>query len=140
MTECCRPCHGQGRTRTRDSVALEVICAASSARRRRRPARRIVVRAAPEVVDWLEMHDEEVRRALARRGAARVQLRGARGICPRRLRCRHASLRTPRANAPICGKPQDAKFRPFCSKRCADIDLGRWLKGGYAIPAVEPPE
>jgi endogenous inhibitor of DNA gyrase (YacG/DUF329 family) len=36
----------------------------------------------------------------------------------------------------ICGKPQEeARFRPFCSKRCADVDLGRWLKGGYAIPA-----
>jgi hypothetical protein len=38
---------------------------------------------------------------------------------------------------PICNRPQDTKFRPFCSKRCADIDLGRWFKGGYAIPAVE---
>jgi hypothetical protein len=28
-------------------------------------------------------------------------------------------------------------LRPFCSKRCADVDLGNWLKGGYAIPAVE---
>jgi hypothetical protein len=34
----------------------------------------------------------------------------------------------------VCGKPQDANFRPFCSKRCADIDLGRWLKGNYVIP------
>jgi uncharacterized protein len=40
----------------------------------------------------------------------------------------------------LCGKPQEAKFRPFCSKRCADIDLGRWLKGSYAIPAEEPPD
>ncbi len=39
-----------------------------------------------------------------------------------------------------CGKPQDARFKPFCSKRCADIDLGRWLKGTYAIPAEEPPD
>jgi uncharacterized protein len=38
---------------------------------------------------------------------------------------------------PICHKPTDPKFRPFCSKRCADVDLGRWLKGLYAIPAVE---
>ena len=30
--------------------------------------------------------------------------------------------------------------RPFCSKRCADIDLHRWLGGNYAIPAVEPPD
>lgn len=37
----------------------------------------------------------------------------------------------------ICGKPQDAKFRPFCSKRCADVDLNRWFSGAYAIPAVE---
>ena len=29
------------------------------------------------------------------------------------------------------------RFHPFCSKRCADVDLGRWLKGNYAIPAVE---
>ena len=35
---------------------------------------------------------------------------------------------------PICGKPRQARFSPFCSRRCADIDLGRWLKGGYAIP------
>jgi endogenous inhibitor of DNA gyrase (YacG/DUF329 family) len=40
----------------------------------------------------------------------------------------------------ICGKPQDPKFRPFCSKRCADVDLNRWLSGGYAIPAVEEDE
>lgn len=37
----------------------------------------------------------------------------------------------------ICGKPQDAKFKPFCSKRCADVDLNRWLSGGYAIAAEE---
>jgi endogenous inhibitor of DNA gyrase (YacG/DUF329 family) len=35
---------------------------------------------------------------------------------------------------PICGKPRDPQFAPFCSRRCADIDLGRWLKGSYAIP------
>jgi len=37
----------------------------------------------------------------------------------------------------VCGKPQDERFRPFCSRRCADIDLGRWLGGGYAIPTEE---
>ena len=37
---------------------------------------------------------------------------------------------------PICGRPRDAKLRPFCSKRCADIDLGRWLKGEYSIPGA----
>jgi endogenous inhibitor of DNA gyrase (YacG/DUF329 family) len=35
---------------------------------------------------------------------------------------------------PVCGKPAAARHAPFCSKRCADIDLGRWLKGAYAIP------
>lgn len=37
----------------------------------------------------------------------------------------------------ICGKPQDAKYRPFCSKRCADVDLNRWFTGRYALPVVE---
>ncbi|TMV60095.1 DNA gyrase inhibitor YacG [Thioclava sp. BHET1] len=35
---------------------------------------------------------------------------------------------------PICGKEPDEKYRPFCSRRCADIDLGRWLKGSYVLP------
>jgi uncharacterized protein len=35
---------------------------------------------------------------------------------------------------PICSEPTDADFRPFCSARCRDVDLSRWLKGGYAIP------
>ncbi len=37
----------------------------------------------------------------------------------------------------ICGKPQDTRYRPFCSKRCADVDLNRWFMGAYAIPSVE---
>jgi uncharacterized protein len=42
---------------------------------------------------------------------------------------------------PICGKPADPKYRPFCSKRCADVDLARWFSGAYAVPSVEePPE
>jgi uncharacterized protein len=35
---------------------------------------------------------------------------------------------------PICGKPSAPARRPFCSKRCAEIDLGRWLKGAYTVP------
>ncbi|HEY5347909.1 MAG TPA: DNA gyrase inhibitor YacG [Rhizomicrobium sp.] len=34
----------------------------------------------------------------------------------------------------VCGKPQEVRFKPVCSRRCADIDLGRWFKGDYAIP------
>jgi len=40
----------------------------------------------------------------------------------------------------VCGKPQSAQFRPFCSKRCADVDLARWLGGRYAIPTQEAPQ
>jgi endogenous inhibitor of DNA gyrase (YacG/DUF329 family) len=36
---------------------------------------------------------------------------------------------------PICGKPMVEEFKPFCSKRCADVDLNRWLTGNYVIPA-----
>jgi endogenous inhibitor of DNA gyrase (YacG/DUF329 family) len=43
----------------------------------------------------------------------------------------------PAAPCPICGKPAVYEFRPFCSKRCADIDLHRWLAGVYAIPVKE---
>ncbi len=42
------------------------------------------------------------------------------------------------AKAPLCvicrARPQSGEYRPFCSKRCADIDLHRWLGGVYAIP------
>jgi len=43
------------------------------------------------------------------------------------------------AQCPVCGKPADEKYRPFCSKRCADIDLGRWLKESYRVPTDETP-
>ena len=38
---------------------------------------------------------------------------------------------------PICGKPGLPEFRPFCSRRCADVDLNRWLGGVYAIPVKD---
>jgi uncharacterized protein len=38
---------------------------------------------------------------------------------------------------PICRKPAVERFRPFCSKRCADVDLNRWLSDIYAVPAAE---
>jgi uncharacterized protein len=37
----------------------------------------------------------------------------------------------------ICGKPQAEGLAPFCSRRCADVDLNRWLTGVYAIPSAE---
>ena len=41
---------------------------------------------------------------------------------------------------PICGKPAVQAVRPFCSTRCADIDLHRWFSGQYAVPVVEREE
>ena len=43
----------------------------------------------------------------------------------------------PEEACPICRKPAKPEFRPFCSTRCADIDLGRWLTDRYAIPTAE---
>ena len=42
----------------------------------------------------------------------------------------------PARACPICKKPAVERYRPSCSKRCADVDLNRWLKGGYAIPGA----
>jgi endogenous inhibitor of DNA gyrase (YacG/DUF329 family) len=41
---------------------------------------------------------------------------------------------------PICGKPVANEFKPFCSRRCADVDLNRWLSGVYAIPVKDDDE
>lgn len=41
---------------------------------------------------------------------------------------------------PICGRPAEAARQPFCSKRCADVDLARWLGGVYRVETNEPPE
>ncbi len=38
---------------------------------------------------------------------------------------------------PICGKPEAAPHRPFCSRRCTDLDLGHWLKGDYRFASEE---
>ncbi|MBT0958380.1 DNA gyrase inhibitor YacG [Alphaproteobacteria bacterium KMM 3653] len=43
-------------------------------------------------------------------------------------------------SCPMCDKPAEERYRPFCSKRCADLDLGRWLNGSYAIPAESEEE
>jgi uncharacterized protein len=45
-------------------------------------------------------------------------------------------LRPPKP-CPICSKLSVQKYHPFCSARCADLDLGRWLKGSYVIPGKE---
>ncbi len=44
---------------------------------------------------------------------------------------------SPGRTCPLCGKPVDDAFKPFCSKRCADVDLNRWLSGVYAVPVKD---
>jgi endogenous inhibitor of DNA gyrase (YacG/DUF329 family) len=46
-------------------------------------------------------------------------------------------LDPPKGKCPICKAPTDAAYRPFCSRRCADVDLSRWLRGAYAIPVED---
>lgn len=41
-------------------------------------------------------------------------------------------------SCPICEKETVAAFRPFCSKRCADLDLAKWMNGSYAVPSQDP--
>lgn len=38
---------------------------------------------------------------------------------------------------PVCQRPPDPAFRPFCSRRCADVDLAHWLRGDYRLPTDE---
>jgi endogenous inhibitor of DNA gyrase (YacG/DUF329 family) len=47
------------------------------------------------------------------------------------------SVAKPLPKCPTCGAPADAEARPFCSSRCANVDLGNWFQGKYAIPAVD---
>ena len=43
-------------------------------------------------------------------------------------------------DCPICGAPGSVRYRPFCSRRCADRDLGRWFSEAYAVPAADQDE
>lgn len=40
-------------------------------------------------------------------------------------------------SCPLCGETTDQAYRPFCSKRCADLDLSKWLNGGYSVPSED---
>lgn len=44
------------------------------------------------------------------------------------------------SKCPICKADKVERWRPFCSKRCADIDLGKWMTGAYTLPSEEPVE
>ncbi|MEL7014168.1 MAG: DNA gyrase inhibitor YacG [Pseudomonadota bacterium] len=41
-------------------------------------------------------------------------------------------------SCPICSKASIERYRPFCSKRCADLDLGKWMRGDYAFASQDP--
>ena len=45
-----------------------------------------------------------------------------------------------KAACPLCQQPAEGLHRPFCSRRCAQLDLGKWLAGNYAIPSHEAME
>lgn len=45
-----------------------------------------------------------------------------------------------KVKCPICGKPPGDDVKPFCSKRCQDVDLNRWLGGAYRIETDEAPD
>jgi endogenous inhibitor of DNA gyrase (YacG/DUF329 family) len=45
-----------------------------------------------------------------------------------------------KAACPICGRPTERRFKPFCSPRCQDVDLARWLTGAYVVQTEEEPE
>ncbi len=49
------------------------------------------------------------------------------------------SARKGDGRCPVCEASVQHRFRPFCSKRCQDLDLGRWLRGTYRIPTEEAP-
>lgn len=39
---------------------------------------------------------------------------------------------------PICANETDTRYRPFCSRRCADVDLAKWMSGAYRVPSTDP--
>ena len=138
MSECCRSCSGHGRKRTRDSVALEVMRSVERTAAAA-PGKPIVVRASRRSG---ALAGRSRRRSACRAGPPRCGARGVRGAMTH-SRAKGFDVATAPdggGTCPICGKPRDAKFRPFCSKRCADLDLAKWLRGGYAIPGAPSSE
>ena len=41
-------------------------------------------------------------------------------------------------SCPICAADTDKKYHPFCSRRCAEVDLAKWMNGAYAVPSRDP--
>lgn len=57
------------------------------------------------------------------------------------VKTKKPASKSPPGNAPKtcpqCGRPRQHRYRPFCSERCRDVDLGNWFKGAYAIPVKD---
>jgi uncharacterized protein len=58
-------------------------------------------------------------------------------IIPERITSQMLAPHTLTKPCPLCGKPAEHLFRPFCSKRCKDVDLGRWFTERYVVPGEE---
>jgi len=52
----------------------------------------------------------------------------------------HPIAKARRTKCPVCGKPTEPDHRPFCSPRCKQVDLGRWLGGNYRVETEEVPD
>gem|GEM_PF-917885 len=65
-----------------------------------------------------------------RRAAPKGQARKKTKTCPI---CAKPLSAKPLSGKPLSGRPEEYQYRPFCSKHCAEIDLGRWLDGRYAV-------
>ena len=150
LTGGCPACDGRGRVvsaRWAAGDALRQVLAEA----RRAPAATPTLAAAPPVLHALRgplAAATRGRRRQAGRQAAPDPIRRAAGrrLPPARADAGRGERRMsadnptqPRTRSarpcPICGKPASARWRPFCSKRCADIDLGRWFGEAYRIPA-----
>ncbi len=58
---------------------------------------------------------------------------------PQKKRAKVIPLAAKKKPCPLCGKPGDDVHRPFCSRHCADLDLGKWFGGNYRIATDERP-
>jgi endogenous inhibitor of DNA gyrase (YacG/DUF329 family) len=83
------------------------------------------------------MHGGQVHWAKAQISAADGNPLAARAAPPYIAAMSASTSSREEARCVICGKPRAERYAPFCSKRCADIDLHRWLVGAYAVPATE---
>ena len=140
---------GDAAVKTALTVAYEALRRLRRAARAE-PRRNFRLTVAPEVAAALGRGAADARAALERRLGRTITLIAEPGRPRDGLTSTHRDyiggvmppdLPMPAARrCPICGKPAVPQNRPFCSPRCAQIDLGRWLKGNYRLPTEEMPD